>query len=189
MRKNFLFLLLVISLFLNLIFGTLYYKSAQNSQRLIDELCGTITLLSIEASSRLDEALETNNRSLALMAGIGLERLVGLLGSSVSLELGIQNTYGPGSLSSLSELIIYGDSTIDFSSCGLLSNDTQFSTNEIFVIEEISAGLKEFALSFYSKSVTENTYMNERRSHSSISAINDALLALQNTTKCIFVTK
>lgn len=184
--KKFLVSLLVISLSLNLILCIRYYKFTQNIQQQVNELCGTITLLSIEASSRLDEALETNNRRFALMAGIKLEQLSGLLGSSISFELGVHNTYGSGSLSSLAELIIWGNPTLEFSPLGSPNESTPFSTSEIAVMENISAGLKKFALSFYSESATENTYMNEPRSYSNIGAVNLALLTLQNATKDIF---
>ena len=181
-------ILLAVSLSTNLILGILYCQSTKRTQQLVSELCGEITLSGLEASSRLDEALETNNRHLALIAGIKLEQLSGLLKSNVSLELGVQNIYGPGSLSSLAELIIWGDSTLDLSPIGRINDQTPFSTSEIAIMEKISSALKELSLSFYPKTVTENTYMNEVRLHSTITAINTALKALESTTSDIFNT-
>ena len=106
-RIHFLIVLLLISLFLNLVLALSYHDALQDERQLIDELCGSITLSSISASSRLDEALESSDRRLILMAGIKIEQLSGILESSVSKELGVQNTYGPGSLASLAELIIW----------------------------------------------------------------------------------
>lgn len=190
MKKHIYFLLgfLIISLFLNLILALSYHNAAQDERKLIDELCGSITLSSISASSRLDEALESSDRRLILMAGIKIEQLTGILESSVSKELGVQNTYGPGSLSSLAELIIWGDSACGIAPFGSPNNNTPFSSDEIEIIKNISSALKELALSFYDESVTENTYMNEARSHSNITAINDALFTLQTTTGSIFKT-
>lgn len=141
---------------------------------------------SISASSRLDEALESSDRRLILMAGIKIEQLSGILESSVSKELGVQNTYGPGSLASLAELIIWGDSTNGVPPLGSPNNNTPLSSYEIEIIKNISSALKKLALSFYDESVTENTYMNVIRSHSNITTINYALLTLQTTTGSIF---
>lgn len=177
--------LLIVSLLLDFALIALYIKEKQRDEKIINELCGSITLSSISASSRLDEALENNNRRFALMAAIEIEQLSGLLESGVSKELGVQNTYGPGSLSSLSELIIWGDSTLGIDPIGS-TDDAQFHSNEIDIITRISVALKEFALYFYDPSVDENTYMYESRAHSSIKAINDALSTLQFTARDIF---
>ena len=185
MKKRTIFAL-VLLIAINLILGLLYHNALRDKEKVINELCGTITLSCIAASSRLDEAMESADRRLILMAGIEIEELSGLLGSSVSMELGVHNTYGQGSLSSLAELIIWGDSTCDIAPLGSPNNNTPLDSDEITIIKNISSALKEVALSFYDESVTENTYMNETRSHSNISAINYALLVLQTTTGSIF---
>lgn len=185
-RIHFLIVLLLISLFLNLVLALSYHDAVQDERQLIDELCGSITLSSISASSRLDEALESSDRRLILMAGIKIEQLSGILESSVSKELGVQNTYGPGSLASLAELIIWGDSTNGVPPLGSPNNNTPLSSDEIEIIKNISSALKKLALSFYDESVTENTYMNVIRSHSNITTINYALLTLQTATGSIF---
>lgn len=128
----------------------------------------------------------SSDRRLILMAGIKIEQLSGILESSVSKELGVQNTYGPGSLASLAELIIWGDSTNGVPPLGSPNNNTPLSSYEIEIIKNISSALKKLALSFYDESVTENTYMNVIRSHSNITTINYALLTLQTTTGSIF---
>ena len=173
-RIHFLIVLLLISLFLNLVLALSYHDALQDERQLIDELCGSITLSSISASSRLDEAL------------IKIEQLSGILESSVSKELGVQNTYGPGSLASLAELIIWGDSTNGVPPLGSPNNNTPLSSDEIEIIKNISSALKKLALSFYDESVTENTYMNVIRSHSNITTINYALLTLQTATGSLF---
>ena len=164
------------------------YQTKHDNQRLIDELCGTITLSSIGASSRLDEAIETNNRRLALMAGNELMKLSGLLNSSVCLEMGVQNVYGSGSISSLAELIIWGDETMHITSIGSPNDKTPFSTHEIEIMEQISAALKSSALTFYSEKATVNTYMHEERAYSDIHTVNRALTSLQGATESIFET-
>ena len=49
-RTHFLIVLLLISLFLNLVLALSYHDAAQDERQLIDELCGSITLSSISAS-------------------------------------------------------------------------------------------------------------------------------------------
>lgn len=138
-RIHFLIVLLLISLFLNLVLALSYHDALQDERQLIDELCGSITLSSISASSRLDEALESSDRRLILMAGIKIEQLSGILESSVSKELGVQNTYGPGSLASLAELIIWGDSTngvppLDLPTITLHSLQTKLRLSKIYLL-------------------------------------------------------
>ena len=188
MRKsiNFLIGLLSISLFLNLLLALSYHDATQDKRQLVNEMCATITLSGISASSRLDEALEASDRRLILMAGIEIEQLSSILESSISKELGVKNTYGPGSLASLAELIIWGGSTNGVSPLGSPNDTTPLSLDEIEMIKSISSALKKLALSFYDESVTENTYMYENRSHSNITAVNRALLTLQTDTESIF---
>lgn len=185
MRKK-LGVLLGISLVISLLLGFMLYKSEHDNKRLAEELCGTITLSSIGASSRLDEAIEADDRRLALMAGNELMKLSGLLNSSVCLEMGVQNVYGSGSLSSLAELIIWGDDALNVASIGRPDDDTPFSAQEIKIMEQMSTALKGFGLAFYSEETTLNTYMHEERSYSDIHAVNRALTSLQDAMEPIF---
>ena len=185
-RKKIFIYLFILSTCINLTLCLLYHNAVQKKEKLVNELCGSITLSCIGACSRLDEGLEKNDRRLILIAGIKINQLTGLLESGTSLELGVKNTFGTGSLSSLSELIIWGNSDLNLEPIGRPNDNKPFTTNEVAIIKTISSSLKKLALFFYDESVNENTYMKVSRSYNTISAINDSLLMLQSSTGNLF---
>ena len=175
--------LLTFSLMINFSLGCSSQVAKANEQELIVELCANITYSGTLASARIDQALENNDRKLALMAGVEICKLNGLIDSFVSREMGVRNTWGDGSLSSLADLIIFGNKSMELLPIGRSENSMPFTSCEVDVLQTISFGLKEFSLSFYPEYVTEKNYMHEPRLYSDINTINSALTELKNTTE------
>lgn len=187
MKNKLVIILLIASLAVNLLLGVLLYQAKENDQNRVGSLCGSYTLSCIHASSRLNEAMETNSRQKALMAGHELMQLSDRL--LVYQDMDVHYVYGPGSLCSLAELIIWGNDEMGIASIGRPDDDTPFSAQEIEIMEKMSAALKSSALTFYPKDTTIDTYSTTERLYSSINAVNRALADLQDAAKSIFPAK
>ena len=93
-----------------------------------------------------------NDRKKVLMAGVELERMIGLLYSGIGRDqIAPALTFGPGSPSYLAELLIFGDKSTDNKPVGRSGDNTPFTEQEVVIIKCISDALKEAAMQFYSE--------------------------------------